>query len=270
MIIATFNVNSIRQREGQLLRWLKARQPDIVCLQELKCEDHAMPRGEIEALGYQVETLGQKTFNGVAILSKFPLEVEARGLPGFADEQARYIEAIASLPGRDGAPGEAMRVASVYFPNGNPAPGPKFDYKLAFMAALEAHARALLAHEEVFVIAGDYNVIPEPRDAKNPDAWVADALFRPESRAALRRLEHLGFTEAIRAITDAGGLYSFWDYQAGAWQRNNGIRIDHLLLSPRAADRLIDAGIDRDLRGEEKPSDHVPVWTRLAMAGGAG
>jgi exodeoxyribonuclease-3 len=266
MIISTFNVNSIRQREGHLVRWLKARAPDIVCLQELKCEDHAFPRAEIEALGYQVETLGQKTFNGVAILSKFPLEVEKRGIPGFMDEQARYIEAIASLPGRDGAPGEAIRVASVYFPNGNPAPGPKFDYKLAFMAALTAHARDLLAHEELFVIAGDYNVIPEPRDAKNPGLWTGDALFLPESRAAFRQLNHLGFTDALRAVTDQGGLYSFWDYQAGAWQRDNGIRIDHLLLSPRAADRLRDAGIDRDLRAEEKPSDHVPVWAELAAS----
>lgn len=257
MIIATFNVNSVRQREAHLLRWLAARQPDIVCLQELKCQDEAFPRSEIEALGYQVETHGQKTFNGVAILSKFPLVVEHRGLPGFDDEQARYIEAVASLPG------EAIRICGVYFPNGNPAPGPKYDYKLAFMEALTRHAAGLLALEEKLVIAGDYNIIPEPRDAKDPAAWTQDALFLPESRAAFRRLVHLGFTDALRATTDAAGLYSFWDYQAGAWQRNHGIRIDHLLLSPRLADTLREAGIDKDLRAEDKPSDHVPVWARF-------
>lgn len=258
MIIATYNVNSVRQREAHLLRWLQARQPDIVCLQELKCLDEAFPRGEIEALGYNVETYGQKTFNGVAILSKHRIEVEHRGLPGFEDEQARYIEALVSLPG------EALRICGVYFPNGNPAPGPKYEYKLAFMEALTRHARSLLALEEKLVIAGDYNIIPDARDAREPAAWAQDALFLPESRAALQRLLNLGFTEALRATTDAGGLYSFWDYQAGAWQRNNGIRIDHLLLSPRAADRLAEVGIDKDLRAEDKPSDHVPVWARLS------
>jgi len=257
MIIASFNVNSVRQRIEHLTRWLKARAPDIVCLQELKCVDEAFPRGEIEALGYNVATHGQKTFNGVAILSKFPIEVEHRGIPGFADEQARYIEVVASVP--DGA----VRVCGVYFPNGNPAPGPKFDYKLAFMDALTAHAKGLLALEERLIIAGDYNIIPEARDAKYPEAWVHDALALPESRAAMRRLEALGFTDALRATSDAAGLYTFWDYQAGAWQRNNGIRIDHLLLSPLAADRLKRMGIDKDLRAEEKPSDHVPIWCEL-------
>lgn len=258
MIIASFNVNSIRQRIEHLTRWLKVRQPDIVCLQELKCTDDAFPRDEIEALGYNVVTHGQKTFNGVAILSKHPLEVEHRCLPGFEDEQARYIEAVVSVPG------EAIRVCGVYFPNGNPAPGPKYDYKLAFMAALTQHAASLLALEEKLVIAGDYNIIPEARDAKDPAAWSQDALFLPESRAAFRRLMNLGFTEALRATTDSAGLYTFWDYQAGAWQRNNGIRIDHLLLSPRAADGLAEVGIDKDLRAEDKPSDHVPIWARLA------
>jgi exodeoxyribonuclease-3 len=257
MLIATYNVNSVRQRIDHLVRWLKTRAPDIVCLQELKCVDEAFPRGEIEALGYNVETHGQKTFNGVAILSKYPIEIEHRGLPGFADEQARYIEAVASLP--DGA----MRICGVYFPNGNPAPGPKYDYKLAFMAALTTHARTLLTLEERLVIAGDYNIIPEPRDARFPEAWAQDALALPESRAAYRRLLALGFTDALRATSDAAGLYSFWDYQAGAWQRDHGIRIDHLLLSPLAADRLQSAGIDRALRAEEKPSDHVPVWCEL-------
>jgi exodeoxyribonuclease-3 len=263
MIIATFNVNSIRQREEHLVRWLKARAPDVVCLQELKCQDEAFPREAIEALGYNVATHGQKGFNGVAILSQHAMEVEQRGLPGFEDEQSRYIEAVISVPGKDGAAGEAIRVCGVYFPNGNPAPGPKYDYKLAFMAALQRHAKSLLALEEKLVIAGDYNIIPEPRDAKNIELWREDALFLPESRASLSRLEHLGFTEALRATTDAPGLYSFWDYQAGAWQRDNGIRIDHLLLSPRAADRLSEVGIDREVRAEEKPSDHVPVWCRL-------
>lgn len=264
MIIATFNVNSIRQRLEHLTRWLGERQPDIVCLQELKCQDEAFPRAEIEALGYNVATHGQKTFNGVAILSKFPMEVEHRGLPGFADEQARYLEAVVSLPGKDDLPGEAIRICGVYFPNGNPAPGPKYDYKLAFMAALTEHARGLLALEEKLVIAGDYNIIPAPRDAKFPEVWAADALALPESRAAFHRLLNLGLSDALRATTDAAGLYSFWDYQAGAWQRNNGIRIDHLLLSPRAADTLVEVGINKDLRAEEKPSDHVPVWCRLA------
>jgi exodeoxyribonuclease III len=263
MIIASFNVNSVRQRIEHLSRWLQARAPDIVCLQELKCQDEAFPRLEIEALGYNVATHGQKTFNGVAILSKYPIEVEHRGIPGFEDEQARYIEVVASVPGEKDKQGEAIRVCGVYFPNGNPAPGPKYDYKLAFMAALTEHARHLLSLEEKLVIAGDYNIIPDTRDAKHPEAWAADALALPESRAALQRLANLGFTEALRATTDAAGLYTFWDYQAGAWQRNNGIRIDHLLLSPRAADALLEVGIDKDLRAEEKPSDHVPIWARL-------
>jgi exodeoxyribonuclease-3 len=259
MLIATFNVNSIRQRIEHLARWLKSRAPDLVCLQELKCLDEAFPREEIEALGYQVATHGQKTFNGVALLSRHPLEVEHRGLPGFEDEQARYIEGVVSLKAG------ALRIAGVYFPNGNPVPGPKFDYKRAFMATLHKRARTCLAFEEPLIIAGDYNVIPEPRDAKFPENWRQDALFQPESRADFRELLALGFTDAIRATSDADNLYSFWDYQAGAWPRNNGIRIDHLLLSPLAANRLMEAGIDKHLRAEEKPSDHVPVWCRLQI-----
>lgn len=263
MLIATFNVNSVRQRIEHLVRWLGERSPDLVCLQELKCLDEAFPREAIEALGYQVETHGQKTFNGVALLSRHPLEIEHRGLPGFEDEQARYIEGVVSLPAQSGKAGSALRIASIYFPNGNPIPGPKFDYKRAFMAALTAHARELLTLEEQLVLAGDFNVIPEPRDARYPENWIGDALFQPESRADFRQLCALGFTDAIRATSDDAGLYSFWDYQAGAWQRNNGIRIDHLLLSPLAADRLIEAGIDKAMRAAEKPSDHVPVWCRL-------
>ncbi len=257
MILASFNVNSVRQRIEHLGRWLKDRQPDVVCLQELKCMDEAFPREDLEALGYNVLVYGQKTFNGVAILSKFPLELTERGLPGFADEQARYLEAIVSLPG------EALRVASIYFPNGNPVPGPKYDYKSAFMAALTAHARTLLPYEEKLVLAGDYNVIPTALDAKNPQAWVHDALFLPQTRADYAALLALGFTDALRASTQAGGLYTFWDYQAGAWPRDNGIRIDHLLLSPLAAKGLQAVGIDKHLRAEEKPSDHVPIWCQL-------
>jgi exodeoxyribonuclease-3 len=266
MLIATFNVNSVRQRLEHLVRWLNVRAPDLVCLQELKCLDEAFPREEIEALGYQVETHGQKTFNGVAILSKLPIAIEHRGLPGFEDEQARYIEGVVSLPGAGSEKGSALRIASIYFPNGNPFPGPKFDYKRAFMAALTAHATELLHFEERLVLAGDYNVIPEPRDARYPENWANDALFQPESRADFRKLSALGFTDALRASSDDAGLYSFWDYQAGAWPRNNGIRIDHLLLSPLAADGLVEAGIDKAMRAEEKPSDHVPVWCRLKSA----
>jgi exodeoxyribonuclease III len=258
--IATFNVNSVRQRIGHLIGWLKETSVDIACLQEIKTLDDAFPRSEIEAFGYNVETHGQKTFNGVAIISKLPFDEVRRGLPGEPeDEQARYIEGVFSIGNG------ALRVASIYLPNGNPAPGEKYDYKLRWMARLRAHARALLELEEPLVLAGDYNVIPEPRDAKEPALWAADALFLPETRARFRRLLNLGLTEAVRTTTDDAGLYSFWDYQAGAWQRNNGIRIDHLLLSPEAARGLASATIDRDMRAAEKPSDHVPVRIELAL-----
>jgi exodeoxyribonuclease III len=257
--IATWNVNSVRQRLGHLLAYLKEASPDALCLQELKCEDDAFPRAEVEDLGYNVATHGQKGFNGVAILAKRPFEV-VRGLPGdSSDVQSRYIEAV--VPIGSGA----VRIASIYLPNGNPAPGDKYAYKLAFMDRLIAHARRLLKFEERLALIGDFNVIPEPRDAAHPEAWVADALFLPQTRAKFRELLALGFTDAIRATTDAGGLYSFWDYQAGAWQRNNGIRIDHILLSPQAADRLSAAGVDKQLRALDKPSDHTPVWAELAI-----
>jgi exodeoxyribonuclease III len=259
--IATWNVNSVRQRIEHLLSWLAETKTDIVCLQEIKTLDEGFPRSEIEALGYNVETLGQKTFNGVAILSKLPFDEVLRGLPGDPqDEQARYIEGVFSLEGR------SLRVASIYLPNGNPVPGDKYDYKLAFMDRLIAHAGRLLAHEELLVLAGDYNVIPAPRDAKDPAAWVNDALFLPASRAKFQQLLNLGLTEAFRSISDEPGHYSFWDYQAGAWQRNNGIRIDHLLLSPEAASYLADTTIHMEMRGREKPSDHVPVGLSLAVA----
>ncbi len=251
--IATWNVNSIRQRLDHLLFWLKDANPDVVCLQEIKCVDEAFPRAEIEAAGYNVAVHGQKTFNGVAILSKAPFE-STRGLPGDdADEQARYIEAV--IPHGAGV----ARVASIYLPNGNPPDTEKYPYKLKWMDRLIARARELLTYEEPLVLAGDYNVIPEARDAKDPAVWTHDALFLPATRAKFQRLLNLGFTDALRATTDAPGLYTFWDYQAGAWQRDNGIRIDHLLLSPQAADLLRGVAIDKHMRAREKPSDHTPI-----------
>jgi len=260
MIVATWNVNSIKQRIDHLAAWLKERQPDIVCLQETKCVDEAFPREPLEALGYNVAIHGQKTFNGVAILSKLKFDEVAPGLPGDAsDDHARFIEAVVSTRGG------ALRVASIYLPNGNPATTDKYTYKLRWMDRLSQYARQRLELEEPLVLAGDYNVIPAEGDVPNPDAWLGDALFKPETRARFRSLLNLGLTDAIRATSDAPGLYTFWDYQAGAWQRNLGLRIDHLLLSPQAADRFTGAGIDKHVRGFEKPSDHVPVWAELAL-----
>jgi exodeoxyribonuclease-3 len=258
MKIATFNINGIKARASALPDWLDSAQPDVVLLQEIKSVDEAFPRALFEDRGYNVETHGQKSFNGVAILSKLPLEDVTRGLPGDdSDEQARWIEATV-VGDRD-----AVRLCGLYLPNGNPAPGPKYDYKLAWMARLEARAKALLAAETPFLMAGDYNIIPQAEDAANPQDWTEDALFRPDSRTAWRRLLNLGLTEAFRARTQGPGHYSFWDYQAGAWNRNMGIRIDHFLLSPTVADALRDCQIDKDVRGLEKPSDHVPVWVEL-------
>ncbi len=258
MKIATFNINGIKARAEALPAWLDEAHPDVVVLQEIKSVDDAFPRAPLEARGYRVETHGQKGFNGVAILSKMPLSDIRRGLPGDdSDEQARWIEATVDGP-------RPVRICGLYLPNGNPAPGPKFDYKLAWMARLERHAASFLKDEIPAVLAGDYNVIPDPIDAARPEAWVTDALFLPESRAAFRRIVNLGFTDAIRTRNPGGGIYTFWDYQAGAWERNNGIRIDHLLLSPQAADRLTGTGIDKAVRGGDKPSDHVPVWITLA------
>lgn len=258
MRIATWNVNSIRQRLDSLQAWLKERAPDIVCLQEIKCQDDAFPREPLEALGYNVAVHGQKTFNGVALLSKLPFDEVAPGLIGDdGDVQARFLEALVST--KTGV----VRVVSLYLPNGNPAPGDKYDYKLRWMDRLHAFAADRLKLEEPLVLAGDYNVIPAPLDAKRPEVWVNDALFLPQTRERFRALTNLGFTDAIRAVTDDSGVYSFWDYQAGAWQKNDGIRIDHLLLSPQAADKLTDAGIDKHVRSWDKPSDHVPVWADL-------
>lgn len=252
--IATWNINSARLRIAHLTAFLDEVKPDVLCLQEIKCTDDAFPATEIEDRGYNVAVHGQKTFNGVAILSRLPLEDVRRGLPGDdTDEQARYIEGVVSVAGG------VVRVASIYLPNGNPPDTPKYPYKLQWMDRLTNHAKSLLTLEEPFVLAGDYNVIPEARDAAKPEQWTNDALFLPQTRAKFHGLLNLGLTEAVRACDDSDGLFTFWDYQAGAWQRNNGIRIDHLLLSPQAADRLRTAQIHKSLRALEKPSDHVPV-----------
>jgi exodeoxyribonuclease-3 len=259
MKIATFNINGIKARVGALGDWLDEAQPDVAVLQEIKSVDEAFPREMFEDRGYAVETHGQKGFNGVAILSKRALEDVVRGLPGdAADEQARWIEATVM------GDAHAVRLCGLYLPNGNPAPGPKYDYKLAWMARLEAHAKTLLASEMPVILLGDYNVIPQDEDAARPEAWRADALALPETRAAFRRLVNQGWTEGLRARNAAPGVYTFWDYQAGAWDKNDGIRIDHLLLSPQAADLMRDLQVDAHVRGREKPSDHVPVWIDLA------
>jgi exodeoxyribonuclease III len=258
MRIATWNINGIKARIEGLAVWLKETNPDVVCLQEIKSVDEGFPAAEIEALGYRVETHGQKGFNGVAILSKLPLEDVQRGLPGdLEDVQSRYIEAVVT-----GARG-VVRVGGLYLPNGNPIETEKFDYKLRWMRRLVAHARDRLVLEEPFVLLGDYNVIPEDQDCKRPAAWTGDALAQPQSRALYAELLHLGFTDAVRACHPGPGIYTFWDYQAGAFPKDDGIRIDHLLLSPQAADRLKTAEIDKFTRAWEKPSDHVPVWVEL-------
>jgi exodeoxyribonuclease-3 len=260
MKIATWNINGVKARIESLLTWLQQSAPDVVCLQEIKSQTEAFPAKDIEALGYNVAVHGQKGFNGVALLSKLPLEDVRRGLPNDPDEtQSRYIEAVVSGPGR------ALRIGGLYLPNGNPISTPKFPYKLAWMRALDAHARSLLQLEEPLVLAGDFNVIPEPMDARNPEAWVGDALFQPESRSAWRQLVAQGMTDATRACHPEPHTYTFWDYQAGAWQKDHGIRIDHMLLSPQAADRLRSSGIDKFTRAWEKPSDHVPVWVEIDL-----
>ena len=258
MKIATFNINGIKARTEALLNWLAEAQPDVACLQEIKSVDEAFPREAFEALGYRVETHGMKAFNGVAILSKLPLEDVTRRLPGDeADEQARWIEATVIGPKR------AVRLCGLYLPNGNPTPGPKYDYTLAWMDRMLTRTRTLLADEQPLVLCGDYNVIPQAEDAAHPQNWLSDALYLPQTRAAYQRLLNLGLTDAIRAQNPAPGTYTFWDFQAGAWERNNGIRIDHLLLSPQAADLLQASGIDKAVRGRDRPSDHVPVWIDL-------
>ena len=260
MKIASFNINGIKARIEALSAWLTEAQPDLVVLQEIKTVDEGFPAQHFEDMGYNVETHGQKGFNGVAILSKLPLEDVMRGLPGDeADEQARYIEATV-------VGDRAVRIAGLYLPNGNPVPGPKYDYKLAWMERLRARAAELLKTEMPVVMLGDFNIIPEPRDAAEPGEWLQDALFLPESRAAFRRIAAQGWTDALRIRDPFGrrGPFTFWDFQAGAWRRDNGIRIDHLMLSPQASDIVNECGVDRDVRAGEKPSDHVPVWVDLS------
>jgi exodeoxyribonuclease-3 len=262
MRIATWNVNSVNARLERVLEWFESAAPDVAVLQEIKCLDEKFPTEAFERLGYNVAVHGQKTYNGVAMLSKFPMEDVRKGLPLLhddeVDEQSRYIEAVIAAP-------TPFRMIGIYLPNGNPVGTEKFAYKLAWMKRLHAHAQGLLALEEPLAIAGDYNVIPEVEDVANPEAWLGDALFQPESRGAFRALKNLGFTDAYMQADGTPGGYTFWDYQAGAWPRNLGIRIDHLLLSPQAADKLAGVVIHRDERDKEKPSDHVPVVAELNL-----
>lgn len=258
MKIATFNINGIKARAEVLGRWLDESAPDVAVLQEIKSVDENFPREIIESHGYHLETHGQKGFNGVAVLAKLPLNDVVRGLPGDdSDEQARWIEATIGETG--------LRICGLYLPNGNPVPGPKYDYKLAWMARMEDRVRALMVSEKPLVFAGDYNVIPQPADAARPQAWAEDALFLPQTRAAFRKLEALGLYDALRLRHAEPGIYSFWDYQAGAWPRNDGIRIDHLMLSAQAADQLTDAWVETGPRAWDKPSDHTPVWIDLDL-----
>jgi exodeoxyribonuclease-3 len=260
MRIATWNVNSVKQRVDNVVAWLKERQPDVVCLQETKCVDEAFPREPFEALGYNVAVHGQKAFNGVALLSKLPFDEVVPGLRGDSDDvQSRFLEAVVSTGSG------VVRIGCLYLPNGNPPDTDKYTYKLSWMDRLIAYAQERLEMEEPFILAGDYNVIPGPADVYEPEAWTGDALFLPRTREKFRALANLGFTDALRAVSDQPGLYTFWDYQAGCWPKNRGIRIDHLMLSPQAADRLVTVGIDKHVRGWEKPSDHVPVWADFAF-----
>ena len=257
MIIATFNINGIKARMNALTDWLEDARPDVALLQEIKSIDESFPSEHFEELGYNVAVHGEKSFNGVAILSKFQIEDLRRGLPGDEhDNQARWIEA--TVVNR-----RAIRVCGLYLPNGNPAPGPKYEYKLAWMERLRLRAQALLNEEEPALMAGDYNVIPQAEDAARPEIWKSDALYLQETRDAFHRIVNLGFTEAFRAQVQASGHYTFWDYQGGARRRNNGIRIDHFLLTPQAADLLKGCHIDEYIRDREKPSDHVPVVIEL-------
>ncbi len=262
MKIATWNINGVKARHDVLVRWLQEATPDVACLQEIKSVDEGFPSDVFEGMGYNVVVHGQKGFNGVAILSKTPPEDVRKGLPGDEEDvQSRYLEAVFPTPD-----GSVVRVACIYLPNGNPIETEKFPYKLGWMERLERHARLLLELEEPLLLTGDYNVIPEVEDCVSPDRWANDALYQPESRDAFKRLKNLGLVDAVRACDAAAQTYTFWDYQAGAWQKNNGIRIDHLLLSCQAADKLSTVGIDKHTRSWERPSDHVPVWVELDTA----
>ncbi len=255
MKLATWNVNSIKIRAAAVAEWLAEHQPDVLALQEIKCETAAFVADTFHAAGYaHVLPIGQKSYNGVAMISRRPFETVLTALPGDeTDAQARYAEIKIN----------GLHVINIYAPNGNPVDTEKFPYKLGWLTRLEARLRELMRHNMPFVVMGDYNIIPTDIDCYDPIAWQGDALFQPESRAAFRRMVNLGLTDAVRMFHPRDELYTFWDYQAGAWQRNNGIRIDHILMSPAAADRCINAGIDKSPRGREQPSDHVPVWVEL-------
>jgi len=255
--IATWNVNSIKARLPNVLGWLESAQPDVVLLQELKTIADNFPRLEIEALGYRAAVVGQKSYNGVAILSREPIDDVIEALPGDADDpQARYVEGTTF----------GLRVAAIYLPNGNPVASEKYPYKLSWMTRLRDHAAALLASERPVVLGGDYNVIPAPDDVYDPSGWTDDALYKRETRLAFRELLNLGLTDAFRALHSEAGAYTYWDYKGVAWSADHGLRIDHLLLSPQAADRLIRCEIDRKPRGLEKASDHTPIWCELEAA----
>jgi exodeoxyribonuclease-3 len=260
MKIASWNINGIKARIDAATTWLKGASPDIACFQEIKCVDEAFPKEAFEELGYNVAVHGQKGFNGVALLSKLPFDEVHPRLPGDSDDvQARYLETVISVPTG------VLRLINIYLPNGNPFGSEKFVYKLAWMARLKERVKALLTYEEQMVVAGDFNVIPTPEDVYNPSVWLNDALFRPETRAQFQALVNLGLTDAFRACHDEPHRYTFWDYQAGAFQKNQGLRIDHILLSPQAADRLKACEIDSAPRSWEKPSDHVPIIAELAL-----
>ncbi len=254
MKIASWNINSIRTRLPNVLAWLKAQQPDVLLLQELKCTDENFPEAEFKDAGYNTAVFGQKSWNGVAILSKLKIDQVKNGLPGDdTDEQSRYIEATV----------RGIRIASIYLPNGNPVDTEKYPYKLKWFDRLIAHGKSLLAQQRPVVLAGDFNIIPEGRDCHDPVAWQDDALFRLESRRKFRTLLNLGYTDAFRVFNDKDHQFTFWDYQAGAWPRNHGIRIDHILCSPQAADALESCVIDAEPRGLEKASDHTPILAQF-------
>ena len=257
--IASFNINGIKARANALMTWLIEAQPDVALLQEIKSVSENFPSDLFKDLGYNVAVNGQKSFNGVAILSKLPIEDIVTRLPGDSeDDQARWLEV--TIVGN-----QAIRMCNLYLPNGNPTPGPKYDYKLSWMRRLHEKAKELIDSEIPAFMAGDYNIIPQAEDAANIGAWEQDALFLPESRAEFRKILNLGFTDAFRAKHNSSGHYSFWDYQAGAWDRDDGIRIDHFLLTPQCADLLKNCQIDKHIRSREKPSDHVPIWIELDL-----
>jgi exodeoxyribonuclease-3 len=260
MKIATYNVNSVRARLPNVLEWLQESKPDVVCLQEIKCVDEQFPYMEIEDAGYNVAVYGQKTYNGVAILSRYPIDETIKDLPGDdSDEQARYIECVIS------ADGEVYRVISVYVPNGGEPNGERWGYKMKFFDRLKTHAEELLSYDEKLIIAGDYNVAPEDIDVFSPETLRGTTCFHPDEQEKYRAIENLGLTDVWRAKNPDVQAFSWWDYRAGGWQNNKGMRIDHLMLSPQAADVVSEVGIDDETRGKTKASDHAPVWCKLVV-----